>query len=95
MKKLLFASAAAAMTLFPGAAVASVYNATVATVAVAYCRYSLGYNTMDEVISLSSRYLVNEGYSSSAINRAMDSPSFDDDVVEAIRIGGGCEKIVN
>ena len=92
MKKFLIAAAAAA-TLFPGAALASVYNATVATVAVAYCRYQMGYNTMEEVIDLSENYLANQGYSQSAIQQSLNSPSFDDDVVEAIYIGGGCEKI--
>ena len=94
MKKFLIA-AAAAVTLFPGAAIASVYNATVATVAVAYCRYQMGYNTMDEVIELSENYLADQGYSSFAIQRSLDAPTFDDDVVDAIYAAGGCEKIVN
>lgn len=94
MKKFLIAAAAAA-TLFPGAAIASVYNATVATVAVAYCRYQMGYNTMDEAVELSENYLANQGYSDYAIQRSLDAPTFDDDVVEAIYIAGGCEKIVN
>ena len=94
MKKLLIAAAAAA-TLFPGAAIASVYNTTVATVAVAYCRYQMGYNTLDEVVELSENYLASQGFSDYAINNAMDSPSFDDDVVDAIYTAGGCENIVN
>ena len=94
MKKLLIAAAAAA-TLFPGAAIASVYNTTVATVAVAYCRYQLGYNTMDEVIELSENYLANQGYSDYAIQSALDAPTFDEDVVEAIYQNGGCEKILD
>jgi len=94
MKKFLIAAAAAA-TLFPGAALASVYNSTVATVAVAYCRYQMGYNTMDEVIELSENYLANQGYSDYAIQRALDAPTFNDDVVDAIYSGGGCEKILN
>ena len=94
MKKFLIAAAAAA-TLFPGAALASVYTSTVATVAVAYCRYQMGYNTMDEVIELSENYLANQGYSDHAINRALDAPTFNDDVVDAIYNGGGCEKILN
>lgn len=94
MKKFLIA-AAAAVTLFPSAALASVYTSTVATIAVGFCRYQLGYNTMDEVVELSENYLANEGYSNAAINRAMDSPTFDDDVAEAIYSAGGCEKIVN
>jgi len=93
MKKFLIAAAAAA-TLFPSAAIASVYTSTVATVAVAYCRYQLGYNTLDEVVALSENYLANQGYSDDAVTRAMDSPTFDDDVVDAIYSGGGCEKII-
>ena len=94
MKKFLIAAAAAA-TLFPGAAIASVYNSTVATVAVAYCRYQLGYNTLDEVAELSETYLSSRGYSDYDVDRAMNSPTFDDDVVEAIYNAGGCEQIVN
>ena len=93
MKKFLIA-AAAVVTLFPGAAIASVYTSTVATVAVAYCRYQLGYNTMEEVVELSDNYLASQGYSDTDVNRVMDSPSFNDDVVDAIYAGGGCEKIL-
>ena len=93
MKKFLIAAAAAA-TLFPGAAIASVYNSTVATVAVAYCRYQLGYNTLDEVTALSENYLSSRGYSDYEIDRALNSPTFDGDVVEAIYNGGGCERIL-
>ena len=94
MKKFLI-SAAIATALFPSTAMASVYNATVATVVVAYCRYNLGYNTIEEVVELSENYLTNQGYSDYEIDRAMDSPSFDDDVVDAIYAGGGCEKILD
>ena len=94
MKKLLIAAAAAA-TLFPSAALASVYDTTVATVAVAYCRYQMGYNTMDEAVELSENYLADQGYSSYAIQRSLNAPTFDDDVVNAIYAAGGCEKIVN
>ena len=94
MKKFLIA-AAAAITFFPGAAIASVYTSTVTTVAVAYCRYQLGYNTMEEVVELSENYLASQGYSDYDVNRAMSSSSFDDDVAEAIYAAGGCEKILS
>jgi len=92
MKKLLIAAAATA-TLLPSAAIAGVYNATVATTAVALCRYQLGYNTIEEVTELGENYLSNQGYSEAAISRAMNSPTFNDDVYSAIDMGGGCEKI--
>ena len=92
MKKLLLA-AAASLALFPSAAIAGVYNATVATVAVGLCRYQLGYNTIEEVSEYGANYLSDQGYSDAAIDRAMNSPTFDDDVMSAIEAGGGCERI--
>ena len=50
---------------------------------------------MDEVVELSENYLASQGYSDYDVDRAMDSPSFDDDVVDAIYSAGGCERIVN
>ena len=68
MKKFLIAAAAAVTLCFLGAALGfCLYNATVATVAVAYCRYQMGYNTMEEVIDLSENYLANQGYSSTLL----------------------------
>ena len=94
MKKF-FLATAATLALFPSAAMASVYNTTVATMAVAYCRYQMGYNTMEEVVELSEGYLTDKGYTHYEVQRALDAPTFDDDVVEAIYNAGGCGEIVN
>ena len=93
MKKLLIAATGALIAFAPMSAIASSRSAVVAATAVAYCGYENGHFTLDEATAMGAAYLDKEGISTTEANRIMDSATFNDEVLHAIALGGGCDKI--
>jgi hypothetical protein len=93
MNKLLIAASTALLAFAPMGAQASVRNTVIATTAVSYCNYMMGHMSIEEASKFGAQYLNGEGISPDQSNSIMAAPSFNDDVIRAIEIGGGCEKI--
>ena len=93
MKKLLIATVGALFAFAPVAAQASVRNTVIATTVVVYCNYQMGYLTIEEASEHGARYLDAQGIGNEQTKRIMNSDTFNDDVIDAIFSGGGCEKI--
>ncbi len=93
MNKLLIATTGALLSFVPMGAQASVRNTVVATTAVTYCNYQMGHMSAEEAAQFGANYLANQGIPLEQSDRIMDAPSFTNDVVSAIEIGGGCEKL--
>jgi hypothetical protein len=93
MNKLLIATSAALLAFAPMSAQASARNTVIATTAVSYCAYQMGHMTMAEAAEFGAEYLNDQGISVAQSNRIMDASDFNDEVVEAIYVAGGCEKI--
>ena len=95
MNKLLIAASTTLLALVSTGAQASVRNTVIATTAVSYCAYQMGHYTMEEASRMGAEYLTNQGISAAQSNRIMDSSTFNNEVVSAIEIGGGCEKLTD
>ena len=93
MNKLLIAASTALLAFAPMGAQASVRNTVVATTAVSYCNYMMGHMSAEEAAQAGAEYLASAGVSVNQSDAVMDSPSFNDEVIRAIEIGGGCETI--
>ena len=93
MNKLLIAATGALVAFAPISAQASTRNTVIATTAVMYCNYQMGHMTIREASEFGTNYLLNQGISDSVANNIMDSSTFNDEVISAIEVGGGCEKI--
>lgn len=93
MTKLLIAASTALLAFAPMRAQASVQNTVVATTAVSYCNYMMGYMSAEEAARAGVKHLSNAGISLDQSNAVMDSPSFNNEVIQAIEIAGGCEKM--
>ena len=93
MNKLLIATSAALLAFTPMGAQASVRNTVIATTAVSYCAYQMGHMSFEEAAEFGAEYLNDQGISVAQSDRIMDSSTFNDEVVDAIYAGGGCEKI--
>ena len=94
MNKILIAASAALMALAPTAVQASSVRTTVvATPAVSFCAYQLGYQTLEQAANEGAEYLDDEGISVNTSNAIMNSPGFNQEVFDAIEVGGGCEWI--
>lgn len=94
MNKLLIAAATSLVAFTPmSAQAASVRNTVIATTAVSYCAYQMGHMTIEEAAEFGAEYLNDQGISVAQSDRIMDSSDFNDEVVEAIYAGGGCERI--
>ena len=93
MNKLLIAASTALLAFAPMGAQASTRNTVVATTAVMYCNYQMGHMTIQEASEFGAKYLLDQGISSSVSNYIMDSSTFNDEVISAIEVGGGCERI--
>jgi len=93
MNKLLIVASTALLAFAPMGAHASVRNTVVATTAVSYCNYMMGHMSAQEAAQAGAEYLDNAGISPDQSEAIMDSPSFNNEVIQAIKIGGGCEKL--
>ena len=93
MNKLLIAASTALLAFAPMGAQASTRNTVIATTAVSYCAYQMGHMTLDEAAEFGAEYLNDQGISTAQSDRIMDSYTFNDEVVSAIEVGGGCERI--
>lgn len=93
MNKLLIAATGALVAFAPMGAQASVRNTVIATTAVSYCAYQMGHMTIEEASKFGAKYLTDQGISSAQSDRIMDSSTFNNEVVSAIEIGGGCERL--
>ena len=93
MNKLLIAASTALLAFAPMGAQASIRDTVVATTAVSYCNYMMGHMSAKEAAQSGAKYLANAGITPNQSDAVMDSPSFNDEVIRAIEIGGGCETI--
>jgi hypothetical protein len=95
MNKLLIAATGALVAFAPMGAQASVRNTVIATTAVSYCAYQMGHYTIEEASRFGAEYLRSQGIPSSQSTSIMDSSTFNSEVLNAIEIGGGCEKLTD
>ena len=95
MNKLLIAATGALVAFAPMGAQASTRSTVIATTAVSYCAYQMGHMSIEEASKFGAEYLRDQGIPSSTSSRIMDSSTFNDEVLSAIDIGGGCEKLTD
>jgi hypothetical protein len=93
MNKLLIAAATSLVAFAPMGAQATTRSTVIATTAVTYCAYQMGHMTISEAVEYGSEYLNDQGISTAQSNRIIDASDFDREVVAAIEMGGGCEKL--
>ena len=93
MNKLLIAASTALLAFAPLGAQASTRNTVIATTAVMYCNYQMGHMTIREASEFGTKYLLDRGISDTVADNIMGSSTFNDEVISAIKVGGGCEKI--
>ena len=93
MNKLLIAATGALVAFAPISAQASTRNTVIATTAVMYCNYQMGHMTIREASEYGTKYLLDRGISDAVADSIMSSSTFNDEVISAIEVGGGCERI--